>query len=62
LPEPGKSVIVPYKVDPDGEAVDTEWMILGYNKDIPRFVKYKDSDGNKVYMDVLSSFTVENSG
>jgi len=53
LPEPGKSVIVPYKVDPDGEAVDTEWMILGYNKDIPRFVKYKDSDGNKVYMDVL---------
>ena len=52
LPEPGKSIIVPYKVDPNGEAVDTEWMILGYNKDIPRFVKYKNGD-DRVYMDVL---------
>lgn len=42
LPAPSSSVVVPYKVDPNGEAVDTEWMILGYNKDIPRYVKYKD--------------------
>ena len=27
-------------------------MILGYNKDIPRFVKYKNGD-TRVYMDVL---------
>jgi hypothetical protein len=48
----GSSLTVPYKVDPDDEAVDTEWMILGYNKDIPRFVKYKNGD-TRVYMDVL---------
>ena len=52
LPEPGKCIIVPYKVDPIGNPVDTEWMILGYNKDIPRYVKYKNGN-DRVYMDVL---------
>ena len=53
LPSVGSTIPVDYKIDPNGEAVSTEWMILGYNKDIPRFVKYKDEAGNRVYMDVL---------
>ena len=40
LPAVGSYVIVPYKVDPNGEAVDTEWQILGYNKSIPSRIRY----------------------
>ena len=40
LPQVGSYVTVPYKVDPNGEAVDTEWQILGYNKSIPSRIRY----------------------
>lgn len=40
----GTSVLVPYKVDLNGEAIDTQWVIMGYNKSIPQYVKYKNGD------------------
>ena len=40
LPAVGSYVTVPYKVDPEGDAINTEWQILGYNKSIPSRIRY----------------------
>lgn len=45
LPNVGSTIPVDYKIDANGEAVSTEWMILGYNSSIPSRVKYVN--GNK---------------
>lgn len=42
MPAVGSSLNVKYKVDVDADFVDTEWQILGYNKSIPEYVKYKN--------------------
>lgn len=57
LPQVKTYLTVPYKVDPEGEAVDTDWQILGYNASIPKYVKYKDASGNKIYVDVFPDTT-----
>ena len=53
LPAVGTYIKVPYKVDPKGNPVDTDWQILGYNGSIPKYVKYKDAKGNRVYVDIF---------
>ena len=45
LPSVGSTIPVQYKIDANGDAVSTEWMILGYNSSIPSRVKYVN--GNK---------------
>lgn len=42
MPAVRSSLNVKYKVDVDADFVDTEWQILGYNKSIPEYVKYKN--------------------
>ena len=53
LPAVGECIKVPYKVDPEGDPVDIDWQILGYNGSIPKYVKYKDASGNRVYVDIF---------
>ena len=53
LPAVGSYIKVPYKIDPKGNPVDTDWQILGYNGSIPKYVKYKDAEGNRVYVDIF---------
>ena len=45
LPSVGSTIPVDYKIDANGDAVSTEWMVLGYNSSIPSRVKYVN--GNK---------------
>ena len=42
LPSVGSSIPVDYKIDQNGDFVTTEWIVMGYNKSIPQFVKYKN--------------------
>lgn len=55
LPRVGSTIPVQYKVDPNGDAVATEWQILGYNASIPSRIRYKSDSGNIVYVSTTSS-------
>ena len=41
LPAVGSEISVKYKVDAEGDFVNTPWQVLGYNGSIPEYVKYK---------------------
>lgn len=49
LPAVGSTITVPYKVDAEGDFIDTPWQVLGYNGSIPEYVKYKNGD-DKIFV------------
>ena len=53
LPSVGSTIPVQYKIDANGDAVSTEWMVLGYNSSIPSRVKYVNGN-NVVYVATTS--------
>ena len=49
LPAVGSEISVKYKVDAEGDFVDTPWQVLGYNGSIPEYVKYKNGN-NRIFV------------
>lgn len=39
----------------DGQIIPLTWQVLGYNSSIPRYVKYKDQSGNKIYISSMKA-------
>lgn len=39
----------------DGQIIPLTWQVLGYNSSIPKYVKYKDASGNKIYVSSMKA-------
>lgn len=49
LPKVGSTISIPYKIDSNGDFVDTEWTVLGYIRSVPDRLKFYQGtveDGN----------------
>ena len=49
LPAVGGFLSSAYEIG-DNTTIPLTWQVLGYNSSIPKYVKYKDASGNKVYV------------
>ena len=49
LPAVGGFLSSAYEIG-DNTTIPLTWQVLGYNSSIPKYVKYKDANGNKIYV------------
>ena len=49
LPAVGSFLSSAYEIG-DNMTIPLTWQVLGYNSSIPKYVKYKDENGNKIYV------------
>ena len=55
LPAVGSTLTTKYDIASDGNPIDMPWQVLGYNSSIPKYVKYKDASGNKIYVSSMKA-------
>ena len=60
LPAVGSTLTTKYDIASDGNPIDMPWQVLGYNSSIPRYVKYKDQFGNKIYISSMKAASNDN--
>lgn len=60
LPAVGSTLTTKYDIAADGNSINMPWQVLGYNSSIPRYVKYKDQSGNKIYISSMKAASNDN--